>query len=219
MKTVSMSGSQRENVGKKDAKKLRKQDQVPCVLYGGDEQIHFSTDERNFTKLLFTPETFFIKLDIGGKEYNCILKDVQYHPVSDKVLHADFMEYDEDKPITVHVPIKLTGNAPGVISGGVLVQKFRKLFVNALPADMPENIEIDINDMEIHDNIHVRDLVENKFQIMEKGERFVVGVQTTRLAAVTELVEEGEEVEGEEVEGETPAEGAAPAAEEKADKE
>ena len=107
MKTVSLSGSLRENVGKKDAKALRKAEMVPCVLYGGDEQIHFATEAKNFKKILFTPECFIINLNIDGKSYNAILQDVQYHPVTDQVLHADFLIVKDDQPITVTLPVAL----------------------------------------------------------------------------------------------------------------
>jgi large subunit ribosomal protein L25 len=219
MKTVSMSGSPRESVGKKDAKRQRAEGRVPCVLYGGKEQVHFSVDELEISKLLFTPENFFIDMDIDGKKYNCILKDVQYHPVSDRILHIDFLEFETDKPIVTSVPIQLEGNAPGVIAGGVMVKKFRKLPVRALPDKMPEFITIDVSGLEIGDKIHVSELETEEFEIMEKGERFVCGVLTTRLAAVTpvgeeegvegEEGEEGEGAEGEEGEGESgaPAEG------------
>lgn len=206
MKTVSMSGSLRESVGKKDAKKLRAEGKVPCVLYGGDKQHHFSIEELEFKKLIFTPDTYFLKMELGGKEYNCILKDVQYHPVSDSVLHADFQEFIPGKPVTTSVPIRLEGDAPGLMKGGVLVKKFRKLPVRALPENMPEEIVIDISSLEINDYIHVSDIDQEKFTVEESPQRFVVGVMTTRLAAVTtpgeEEEEEGEGEEGEEGEGE-----------------
>lgn len=215
-----MSGSPRESVGKKDAKKQRSEGRVPCVLYGGDEQIHFTVDEKEVSKLLFTPETFFLDMEIEGKMYHCILKDVQYHPVTDRILHIDFIEFRKDRPLVAGIPIKLRGNAPGVIKGGVMVKKFRKLPVKALPEDMPEYITIDISKLEINDKIHVGDLHTENYKIMEKDERFVCGVMTTRLAAVTPTGEEEEGEEGEGAEGETAegegGEGAAEGGEEKA---
>lgn len=218
-----MSGSLRESVGKRDAKKLRAEGKVPCVLYGGDEQYHFSIEEKEFKTLIFTPETFFLKLDLDGKVYNCVMKDVQYHPVSDNVLHADFQEFKPGRPVVVSVPIQLEGDAPGLIKGGVLVKKFRKLPVRALPENMPEKITIDISNLDINDYVHVSDLEQVKYSIIEAQERFVVGIMTTRLAAVTTPGEE-EEVEGEEgEEGEAPeeaeGEGTAPAGGEEANKE
>ena len=119
MKTVSLSGSLRENVGKKDTKALRKAEMVPCVMYGaGEEQVHFATPAKNFSKILFTPETYIIDFDVNGKNYKTILQDIQYHPVTDQVLHADFLIVKEDKPVTVVLPIALEGSAAGVMRGG-----------------------------------------------------------------------------------------------------
>jgi large subunit ribosomal protein L25 len=202
MKTVSMSGSLRENVGKKDAKRHRKEGRVPCVLYGGEKQFHFVVEERSFQKVLFSPESHYIKLDLGGNSYNCILKEVQYHPVSDRVLHADFLEFFPDKPITTSIPLRLTGTAPGIIKGGQLIKKFRHLMVRGLPGEIPEFIEVDISMLEINDSVHVKDIVTEKFEIVEQAERYVVGVKTTRLAAPEEVAPGAEEV---------PKEGAAPA--------
>jgi large subunit ribosomal protein L25 len=214
MKTVSMSGSRREGVGKKDAKKHRREGRVPCVLYGGKEEVHFAVEEKHLIKLLFTPETFFIKLNVDGSEYDCILKDVQYHPVSDHVLHADFLEFTMNKPITVPVPIKLTGNAPGVIQGGRLITKHRKLTATGLPVDMPDHIEIDISNLEVNDKVLVGDIKLKDITLRENPEQFIVKVSTTRMAAsmVIEEEEEAEEgaeegAEGEAAEGEAAGEG------------
>jgi large subunit ribosomal protein L25 len=180
MKVVSMSGSLRENVGKKDARKVRNNGGVPCVIYGGKEQIHFSTDSKSFLKIVFTPEVCFVKIEVDGKEYNTILQDIQYHPVTDIVYHADFMEFSEDKPIVMNVPIKITGVAPGILKGGKLVQKFRKLKVKALPADMPENIEININPLEIGMVIKVADITSDKYTVLDNKNNMIIGVSITR---------------------------------------
>jgi len=211
MKTVSMSGSRRESVGKKDAKKHRLEGRVPCVLYGGKEEVHFVLEEKDLAKIIFTPETFFIKVNIEGSEHDCILKDVQYHPVSDNILHADFMEFTGDKPITTSIPVQVVGSAPGVIKGGQLVKKFRKLTVTALPKDMPENIQIDISKLELLDKIMISEIKQDKFSIKERGDQYIVSIRTTRLAASAEKGEEAEEAAaGEEVAGE---EGASESAE------
>lgn len=191
MKTVSMSGSRRESLGKKDAKKHRKEGKVPCVLYGGKEEIHFVASERDFDKILFTPETYFIKLDIDGSEHDCILKEIQYHPVSDHVLHADFLEFTNDMSITTSIPVKFHGNAPGLMKGGQLIKKFRKLSIRALPADMPEAIVIDISNLELNDKIKVSDIPQEKFKILDSPESYVVGIRITRLSAETPEGEEG----------------------------
>lgn len=194
-----MSGSRRESVGKKDAKKNRREGRVPCVIYGGKEEIHFAVDEAALSKLLFTPETYFIKMNIDGSEHDCIIKDVQYHPVSDRILHADFLEFTADKPVTTSIPVKVKGTSPGVIKGGQLVKKFRKLTVTALPANMPQQITVDISKLELHDKVLISQIKQDKFEIKERGDQFVLAVRTTRLAASTRI--EGEEEEEEAVEG------------------
>jgi large subunit ribosomal protein L25 len=180
MKVVSMSGSLRGNVGKKDARQIRNNGGVPCVIYGGKEQVHFSTDSKNFQKIVFTPEVCFVKIDVDGKEYNTILQDIQYHPVTDIVYHADFMEFSEDKPIVMNVPIKVSGVAPGILKGGKLVQKFRKLKVKALPANMPENIDVSINNMEIGMSVKVADITSDKYTVLDNKNNMIIGVTVTR---------------------------------------
>jgi large subunit ribosomal protein L25 len=181
MKVVSLSGSLRENVGKKDARKIRNNGGVPCVIYGGKEQIHFSTDSKSFLKIVFTPEVCFVKIDVNGKEYNTILQDIQYHPVTDIVYHADFMEFSEDKPIVMNVPVKVSGVAPGILKGGKLVQKFRKLKVKALPANMPENIDVSINNMEIGMSVKVVDITSDKYTVLDNKNNMIIGVVVTRV--------------------------------------
>jgi len=193
MKTVSMSGSRRESVGKKDAKKHRVEGRVPCVIYGGKEEVHFSLEEKAFAKLLFSAQAFFVKLTIDGTDFNCILKDVQYHPVSDSIIHADFLEYSEDKPITLAIPVKVTGTSPGVIKGGSLDKKFRRLTIHALPKDMPEAIVVDISKMEVNDKITIAQVPQEKFKILERSEQFIVAVRPTRLATGTKEGEAAKE--------------------------
>jgi len=202
MKTVSMSGSLRESVGKKDAKLQRSEGKVPCVLYGGQEQYKFTIPEKSFAKLIFTPESFFIKLTLDGQEYDCVLKDIQYHPVSDSILHADFIEFSQDKPLTMAVPVKFKGTAPGLMQGGEMVKKYRKLNVQALPSDMPEAVLIDISKLNLDDKITVGEMPQEKYKILEKPERFIVACRVTRVTVIEEEEEEGAEgaegVEGEE---------------------
>jgi large subunit ribosomal protein L25 len=191
MKTVSMSGSSRESVGKKDAKLQRSEGRIPCVLYGGKEQIKFVAEEKSFHQIVFTPDSFFIKLTIDGKSHDCVLKDIQYHPVSDTILHADFIEFEQDKPLTMSVPVKFTGNAPGLIKGGELVKKFRKLNVRALPADMPEAVIIDISNLDIDQKIIMSEVPQEKFKILEKPERYIIAIRPTRVTATVEPGAEG----------------------------
>ena len=163
MKTVSLSGSLRENVGKKDTKALRKAEMVPCVMYGsGIDQVHYATSEKSFKKILFTPETYIIDFDINGKTYKTILQDVQYHPVTDKVLHADFLVVTEDKPITVVLPVALQGSAVGVMRGGKPKMGVKKVKVCGLIKDLPDYINVNISNVNINGAIKVKDLnIEN----------------------------------------------------------
>ena len=209
MKTVSLSGALRAHVGKKDAKKQRREGLIPSVLYGGKEQVHFTLKTRDFEHLIFTPEVYLINLNIDGKEYQAILQDVQYHPVTDKVLHADFLEIIPGKPITVRLPIHFTGNVPGVIAGGRLVKKLRKILVKGLVEDMPDFIEIDMSHLNIGDNITVKQLDVDKLTFLENPNSVIVGVKTARgIELELEEEEEGEGAEegGEAAEGEKSSE-------------
>jgi len=197
MKTVSMSGSLRENVGKKDAKMNRKLGKVPCVLYGGKEQIHFIADEKDFVKIIFTPEVFIIKLSIDGKEYNAVLQDVQYHPVTDKILHVDFLEILSGKAVIIGLPVVIEGSATGVLRGGQLVKKIRKLKVKALVENLPDNIVLDITSLDIGDSIKVKDISRENLEFLDIPNAEIVGVKVTRIAETIEEVEE-EAKEGEE---------------------
>ncbi len=200
-----MSGSPRENVGKKDAKKNRREGKIPCVLYGGKEQVHFTIPDKEFSKIIFTPEVYILNLNINGTEYQAILQDVQYHPVTDAVLHADFLEVIPGKPVIIGVPVVLTGNAPGVIKGGKLRKKLRKLIVKGLVDDLPEKIEISISKLDLNDNVKVKDLSFANLELMDHPNSEIVGVKTSRGAGMDEPEEE-EEAEG--AEGEEGAEGA-----------
>ncbi|MCK4360316.1 MAG: 50S ribosomal protein L25 [Bacteroidales bacterium] len=208
MKTVSMSGSLRENVGKKDAKMNRKLGKVPCVLYGGKEQIHFIADEKDFVKIIFTPEVFIIKLSINTKEYNAVLQDVQYHPVTDKILHVDFLEILSGKPVIIGLPVVIEGSAIGVLGGGQLVKKIRKLKVKALVEHLPDNIILDITNLDIGDSIRVKDIQRKNLEFLDIPNAEIVGVKVTKVAEIIEEVSEevGEEAEEGEEEGtkETP---------------
>ena len=190
MKKVSLSGTLRENVGKKDAKKERRNGNVPCVLYGGKEQVHFSVDAFNFGKIIFTPETFLVELNIDGKAYQALLQDVQYHPVSDSALHADFLEVVEGKTIVSALPVKIVGNSPGVIAGGKLQQKIRKLKVKGLIENLPEEIKVDISTLKIGDSIKVKAVQPENIQLLDTPNSVVVMVKAGRGAAVVAAEDE-----------------------------
>lgn len=201
MKSVSISGSPRENVGKKDAKKHRKEGLVPCVLYGGKEQVHFVTDEVSFKKLVYSPDAYTVKLNVGSKNINAILQDIQYHPVSDKILHADFLEIFDDKPVTIHIPVKVTGVSEGVLKGGKLIQKLRKLKIKAFPANLPDDLTVDISPLDIGDSIRVADIKQDNITFLDAPGAVIVGVRVTRVVV--------EETPAAGAGAATPAEGAA----------
>ncbi len=184
MKTVSMSGSSRKNVGKKDAKALRRENMVPCVLYGGkEEQQIFAVPSKDFKALLFTPETHYVELNIDGNKTMAILQDIQYHPVSDEVLHADFLRIFDDKPITIAVPVKTTGTAPGVLQGGKLQIKIRKIRLCGIPNAIPQEVVLDISKLNIAQGIKVNEINIPDVEVMEVKSSVVVTVNSTRNAA------------------------------------
>ena len=205
MKIVEVKGSLRETVGKTNSKNLRKQDQVPCVLYGNGENVHFHTHENSFKEIVYTPNAYLVKLDIGGKTFDAVLRDIQFHPVSDKIIHADFYQVHEKEPVWMRMPVVLTGNAIGVLNGGRLVQKMRKVKVKGLASQLPDEIKIDITELAIGKSIKIADLQFEGIEFMEPANAVVVLIKTARAAV---LAAEEESEEGEEgAEGEAPAEG------------
>ncbi|MFD1161257.1 50S ribosomal protein L25/general stress protein Ctc [Hwangdonia seohaensis] len=204
MKSITINGSQRESVGKKATKALRNAGQVPCVLYGGDKPVHFSAPELAFSKLVYTPNahTVVIELD-NGETLNAVLQDIQFHPVTDRILHVDFYQLFEDKEIALNIPVQLVGNSKGVKNGGVLRRTNRKLRIKALPANLPDFIEIDITPLKIGDKIAVGDLPTDGYTFLHNDNTVVCRVSTSRVAIEDE--EDDEELaEGEEA-GDVPA--------------
>ncbi|MBM78397.1 MAG: 50S ribosomal protein L25/general stress protein Ctc [Crocinitomicaceae bacterium] len=220
MKTVSLSGSSRENVGKKGAAELRKQERIPAVLYGGQQQVHFSISENEAKKLVFTPNVYLIDLEVNGKKVKAIVQETQIHPVTDRILHIDFFEVNETNPFKVKLPVKLEGFARGVRNGGRLRQNFRRLQVMGLVNDMPEDVTIDITSLRIGHKKRVSDLSISGLKFLDPANAVVVGVQTAR-AAVEDEEEDEEGAEGAEgTEGtEATAEGAAASPAEEGSKE
>ena len=182
MKSIFMSGSPRENVGKKDAKALRIKGLVPCVLYGGAEQIHFSADEKAFKPLIFTPDAHTVELEISGKKYNAILQDVQYHAINDRLMHVDFLHVDASKPVVIAIPVAVHGIAPGVREGGKLLVKLRKMKVRSLLNNLPDKINIDISHLEIGQSVKVEHLQAQNPEIafLDAPNVAVVSVSATR---------------------------------------
>jgi len=207
MKSITITGSQRESVGKVSTKALRNAGKVPCVLYGGDKPLHFSADEKSFKKLVYTANVYTATIEVEGTKYHAILQDIQFHPVSDKILHIDFYQLFDDKLVTMDIPVRLVGSSPGVVNGGSLSFPMRKLSIKALPADLPDFLNADISTLKIGMKVIVSDLANDKFSILHPENTVVVQVRTAR-AAVVEDEEEGEG-EGEEAEGTEGAEEAA----------
>ncbi|AXT61422.1 50S ribosomal protein L25/general stress protein Ctc [Aquimarina sp. AD10] len=206
MKSLTINASQRESVGKKATKALRNAGQVPCVIYGGDTIVHFAAPEIAFKNLVYTPDvhTVVIALDNGTK-INAILQDIQFHPVTDKILHIDFVEIFDDKPITMEVPFQTTGNARGVLAGGVLRFNLRRIKVKGLASKLPDVIEGDISNLRIGNKLLVTSLASEDYTILHPDNTVVCMVKTSRTAVADD---EEEETEG----GEAPA-AEAPAAE------
>lgn len=190
-----MSGSRRESVGKKDAKSHRRSGKIPCVLYGGAEQIHFTVDETSFNELIFTPQVYITQLEIDGKKFNTILQDVQYHPVSDQVLHADFMELKPGRMVTVALPLQVKGVSKGVLAGGKLLKKKRKIRVHGLPDNIPEYIEVDVTELQVGQAIRIADLTVPDLQLMDSPRDVLVTVAITRAVPAGETGAAGAEKE------------------------
>lgn len=180
MKSVSLSGSSRANVGKKDAKAVRANGMVPCVIYGGKEQIHFQVKEIELGKIVWSPNVYEVKLNIDGKEHRSIIQDIQFHPVTDRVNHVDFLLLEDNKKVKIKLPLKLKGTSEGVKKGGKLITNFKKLLVHGLPAHLPEVIEVNIESLNIGEGIRVRELNVEGLKFLDNPSSYLVSVQTTR---------------------------------------
>ncbi|MFD0964360.1 50S ribosomal protein L25/general stress protein Ctc [Pseudofulvibacter geojedonensis] len=183
MKSITINGSQRESVGKVATKALRNAGQVPCVVYGGDKPVHFAAAELAFSKLVYTPNahTAVIALD-NGTTINAILQDIQFHPVTDKILHIDFYQLFDDKEVTMDIPVRVVGNAPGVMAGGVLRLNQRKLKVRALPANLPDFIDADISELEIGNKLYITKLANDSYKFLQPENTVVAQVRISRAA-------------------------------------
>jgi len=186
MKTVTLSGSPRTNVGKVDAREIRVKGHVPCVIYGGKEQIHFHADERAFKPVIFTPNAHIVEINLDGKVYKTVLQEAQYHRINDKLIHADFLEIVDGKPVTVEIPVKLNGQSEGVKKGGKLVLKLRKLKARGLANVLPDTIDIDIEKLDIGSSVAVGDINIEGVTLLNAKNVSVVSVQTTRATAAAE---------------------------------
>ncbi|MDF0719218.1 50S ribosomal protein L25/general stress protein Ctc [Kaistella sp. PBT33-4] len=204
MKSITIQGAKRESVGKKSTKALRDAELVPCVVYGGAEPLNFSTDEKSFKNLVYTPEAHTVELVIDGETIPAVLQDIQFHPITDKILHVDFYQLSEDKPVVMEVPVKITGRSKGVMAGGVLRQSFRKLRVKALPANLPDEIEVDITPLKIGGKVYVGDIKSESFTFMHPDNAVVAAVKMSRTAMKGGAAADDDDEE-ETAEGEVPA--------------
>lgn len=192
MKKVAIQGIKREGQGTKDAKQLRREEKVPCVLYGGGETVHFATDERSLKKLVFTPETYRIEIDIDGEKTMALLQEVQFHPVTDAIIHVDFMRMEPGKPAKVALALKFVGQSEGVRKGGRLNQTMRKLRVKGVPADLPEHLEADVTNLDMGQSLRIRDLNFQGLTILEPASEVVATVKMPKGGAVSEAPAEEE---------------------------
>ena len=203
MNSITIKGSKRESVGKVATKALRNADKVPCVLYGRETPLHFSANELDFSKLVYTPNAHTVVLDIeGGQKINAILQDIQFHPVSDKILHVDFYQLSDDKEVNMEIPVTITGSAPGVMfQGGTLVISKRKLKIRALPQNLPDFITVDISTLKLGNKILTSDLEAEAFTVLHPDNTVICKIRTSR-ASMSVTVEAEESTE----EGEAPSE-------------
>ena len=202
MKSITIQGTKRENVGKKSTKALRDAELVPCVVYGGAETLNFSAEEKSFKGLVYTPEAHTVSIEVDGKTIPAVLQDIQFHPLTDKILHADFYQLSDDKPVVMEVPVRLTGRAKGVVAGGAMRQTYRKLKVKAIPANLPDEIVVDVTPLKIGSKLYVGAIKAEGFSFMHPDNAVVVAVKMSRTAAKGGAADDEEE---ETAEGEAPA--------------
>jgi large subunit ribosomal protein L25 len=186
MKTVEIIGYRRANLGKTDAKKIREEGNVPCVLYGGDDQVHFYSPVILFRDIVYTNEAHFVHLNIEGEECQAILQEVQFHPVSEIILHADFLRISEDRKIKMDIPVRLTGKAPGVEKGGALVRKRATLKVAGFPKEMPDHIDVDCSGLDFHHAVKVGDMVIGDLEFLDPHQASIAVVEVPRAAKLAE---------------------------------
>lgn len=180
MKSIAISGSLRENVGKRDAKELRYEGKVPAVLYGGKKQYHFAVSAADLKSLVYTPDIHFVDLDLEGQKFKAIIQEMQFHPLNDLIRHIDFLELDDKKEVVMNIPVSLTGTSPGVRSGGKLIQKLRKLRVKALPNDIPQEIEVSLSALEVGKSVRVEEIKLDKAKVLNNGDDTIVSVGMSR---------------------------------------
>jgi len=202
MKSIEIKAVSRDQFGKKSSNSLRAERNVPCVMYREKENLHFYAHENAFRGLVYTPEVFLVNLIVDGKNYNAVMKDLQFHPVNDRILHIDFMQVTEGKPVVMDIPLQITGDSSGVKAGGKLRIKRRTLKVKGLVEDLPEHLSIDITDIGIGQSVKIGDLSYEKLEIIDNKRAMIVSVEVSRVS----IKEEEAAVPGAEVAAEAPAE-------------
>lgn len=200
MKTLAISVKEREHVGKTNTRALRNQGNVPCVLYGGEKQVTFYAHENDFRKLVYTPDTFLVELDIEGSKTKAVMQDIQFHPVTDKILHIDFLEVFDNKPVTVSLPVILQGIALGVRNGGNLLFRRPKIITKGLISNLPDSISINVEDLAIGMFIYIKDISIDGCEFLAPPNSVVVGVKTARAALLETVDNEDDEESTEESE-------------------
>ncbi len=186
MQTFDIKGTKRECGGKKAAKQLRREGNVPCIVYGGEKEIAFSVPEVDFRGLIYTPNVYLVNLTIDGYEMKAVLKDIQFHPISEKILHVDFLQIFDDKPVTIAIPLNITGHSEGVKAGGKLQIEMRKLNVKGLPANLPDRLNVDITTLGLGQVIKVSSLHYDNLEILNAKTAVVAAVKSTRAAKAAE---------------------------------
>lgn len=195
MKTIALSANKRTEVGASNAKQIRKEGNIPCNLYGINGNTNFHVNEIIFNKIINSPEVYFVELDIEGKKHKAIIKEVQFHPVTDKTLHVDFLEVTEDKQVNVTLPIQTTGVSKGILAGGKLRVVTRRLKIRALAKDLPEFITIDITSLKVGQTVKVGELSVPGITFLDAANAVVVAIKASRTAAASQDEEEEENAE------------------------
>jgi large subunit ribosomal protein L25 len=187
MKSLTIKGTKRTEISKQAVKQIRDKGSVPCVLYGGKENVHFSSPILDFKPLVYTDAVHTVQLSIDGTDYNAVMREIQFHPITDRITHIDFLEIHPEKEVVIDIPVKVKGTSEGVREGGRLIQKLRKLKISALMNKLPDNVEIDITPLKIGDSVRVGDLKTEGVTFLDSANNIVVGVRVTR-AVVEEVV-------------------------------
>ena len=211
MKTFALGANVRDT-NKIANRALRNQGKVPCVLYGGEKQVYFSATENDLNKLVNTPDVYLLNIDIDGESFQAILQDIQFHPLTDRIIHIDFLQVFDDNEVTVNIPVNFIGTPIGVRNGGNLLVRKRAIRTRAIPANLPDAIDINIEELKIGKFLYIGDIRDERYTFLAGDKSVIVGVKTARGAIEDEEEDEGAE-EGAAEGGDAPAAPAEPAAE------